>query len=43
MRLEKRVGLENSCRFVVPEDQDYWVYQEPAAEDIKRLKDKFKR
>ena len=38
-RVEKRVTLANFRRFVVPEDQDYWLYQDLSAEDIKLSKD----
>ena len=37
--MEKRVTLEKFRRFVFPEDQDYWMYQDPPEEYIKLAKD----
>ena len=31
IRVEKRVTLAKLCRFVVHEDQDYWMYQDLSA------------
>ena len=37
-RAENRVMLAKFRRFVVPEDQNYWMYQDPSEEDIKLAK-----
>ena len=38
IRVEKKVTIEKFHRFVVLENQYYWIYQDPAAEDIKLSK-----
>ena len=38
VNVEKRVKLAKFHPFVVPEDQDYWMYQDPSAEDVKFAK-----
>ena len=43
MRVEKRSPLAKLRRFLVPEDQDYWMYQDPLEEDIKLAKDTSKK
>ena len=41
-RAENRVMLAKFRRFVVPEDQNYWMYQDPSEEYIKLVKETFK-
>ena len=37
------VTLAKFRRFVVPEDQYYWMYQDLSAEYIKLLREKYKK
>ena len=41
--MKQRVTLANFRRFVVPEDQYYWMYQDPSIEDIKPEKETSKK
>ena len=43
IRVGKRVTLPKLRRFVVPEDQDYWMYQDPSSEDVKLEKETSKK
>ena len=43
IRVEKRVSLAKFQLFVVPEEQDCWMYQDPSADDVKLAKDKSKK
>ena len=41
--VEKRFTFAKFRRFIVPEEQYEWMYQDPPAEDIKITKDTSKR
>ena len=38
IRAEKRVMLAKFCRFVVPEHQYYWMYQDLSLDDVRLTK-----
>ena len=41
--VENRVTLEKFCRFVVPEDKYYWMYQDSSLDDVKLSKETSKK
>ena len=43
IRIENRATLAKFRRFVVPEDQDYWMYQDPSEDDVKIEKETSKK
>ena len=43
MRVKERVTIVKFHRFVVPKYQDYWMYQDPSADDVKLAKEMSKK